>query len=44
MSQIHWEKWKAAGGDIVDFFTSVDECTFIPLYPTGPEFAGDRVR
>ncbi len=36
-----WAKWKAAGGDIVDFFTSVDQCTFIPLYPQDPMFAGD---
>jgi hypothetical protein len=34
-----WGKWKAAGGDIVDKFTSVDECTFIPLYPKDGMFA-----
>ena len=38
----HFEKWKLAGGDIVDLFTSVDECTFIPLYPKAAEYAGDR--
>jgi len=38
----HFEKWKLAGGDIVDFFTSVDECTFIPLYPKAAEYASDR--
>jgi outer membrane protein OmpA-like peptidoglycan-associated protein/phage protein D len=38
----HYEKWKLAGGDIVDLFTSVDECTFIPLYPKAAEYAGDR--
>jgi len=40
----HFEKWEAAGGDIVDLLTSVDECTFIPVYPKAPEYAGDRVR
>lgn len=39
-----WDKWKAAGGDIVDAFTSVDECTFIPLYPTDAVFAGKEAR
>jgi len=38
----HYEKWKLAGGDIVDLLTSVDECTFIPIYPKAPEYAGDR--
>jgi outer membrane protein OmpA-like peptidoglycan-associated protein/phage protein D len=38
----HYEKWKLAGGDIVDLVTSVDECTFIPLYPKAAEYAGDR--
>ncbi len=38
----HSEKWKLAGGDIVDLLTSVDECTFIPIYPKAPEYAGDR--
>ena len=35
-----WGKWKAAGGDIVALVTSVAECTFIPLYPKDPMFAG----
>jgi hypothetical protein len=39
-----WEKWKAAGGDIVDAFTSVDECTFIPLFPKDPMFAGGKAK
>jgi len=39
-----WRKWKAAGGDVVDLITSVDECTFIPLYPTDPMFAAAEVR
>lgn len=38
----HYQKWKLAGGDIVDLFTSVDECTFIPLYPKAAEYAGDH--
>lgn len=38
----HYEKWRLAGGDIVDLFTSVDECTFIPIYPKAAEYAGDR--
>jgi uncharacterized Zn-binding protein involved in type VI secretion/flagellar motor protein MotB len=33
-------KWHAAGGDIVDAFTSVDRCTFIPLFPQDTDFAG----
>ncbi|MBS4036125.1 MAG: OmpA family protein [Ignavibacterium sp.] len=39
-----YNKWKAAGGDIVDAFTSVDECTFIPLYPKDPVFKGTKAR
>ena len=39
-----WRKWKAAGGDVVDLITSVDECTFIPLYPTDPMFAAAKVQ
>lgn len=39
-----WDKWKAAGGDIVDKFTSVDECTFIPLYPVDAMFSGGAVK
>ncbi|BBO81499.1 OmpA family protein [Desulfosarcina ovata] len=37
----HWNKWKSAGGDIVDLITSVDECTFIPIYPKDSMFSGD---
>ena len=37
----HYNKWKAAGGDVVDLITSVDECTFIPLFPKDTIFAGD---
>jgi hypothetical protein len=39
-----FKKWKAAGGDIVDAFTSVDECTFIPVYPKDPQFASTLAR
>ncbi len=39
-----YKKWKAAGGDIVDVFTSVDECTFIPIYPKDPMFRGTAAR
>jgi hypothetical protein len=39
----HYAKWREAGGDIVDFFTSVDRCTFIPLYPKDILFGGDKV-
>jgi len=35
-----WIKWKAGGGDIVDIFTSVDECTYIPIYPKNINFRG----
>jgi hypothetical protein len=35
-----FNKWKSAGGDVVDLITSVDECTFIPLFPKDPMFAG----
>lgn len=40
----HWDKWVAAGGDIVDFFTSVDECTFIPIWPKDGKFGGDKAQ
>ncbi len=40
----HWGKWKAAGGDVVDLITSVDECTFIPMYPKNPMFSEESVR
>jgi hypothetical protein len=39
-----WDKWKAAGGDIVDKFTSVDECTFIPLYPEDTMYSGGATK
>jgi len=39
----HWNKWKAAGGDILDLITSVDECTFIPIFPNDPMFSGGSV-
>ncbi|MBN1578807.1 MAG: zinc dependent phospholipase C family protein [Chitinispirillaceae bacterium] len=39
----HYVKWQEAGGDIADFFTSVDRCTFIPLYPKDTMFEGDRI-
>jgi hypothetical protein len=39
----HYAKWREAGGDIADFFTSVDRCTFIPLYPKDLMYAGDKV-
>lgn len=39
----HYTKWQEAGGDIVDFLTTVDRCTFIPLYPMDTRFAGDRI-
>ena len=35
-----YDKWKAGGGDIVDLITSVDECTFIPLFPNDSMFGG----
>lgn len=37
-----FNKWKSAGGDAVDLITSVDECTFIPMYPRDPMFAGSK--
>jgi hypothetical protein len=40
-------KWRTVGtgplGAPIDLFTSVDACTFIPLFPTDPMFAGDSV-
>ena len=42
--EAHWKKWKSAGGDIVDLFTSVDACTFLPVIPDDPMFGGDRAR
>jgi hypothetical protein len=38
----HFNKWKSAGGDVVDLITSVDECTFIPMMPNDPMFSGDK--
>ncbi len=40
----HYTKWEEAGGDIVDFITSVDRCTFIPLYPKEAIFGGSKVQ
>jgi hypothetical protein len=39
----HYTKWREAGGDIVDFLTTVDRCTFIPLYPKDAMFEGNRI-
>ena len=39
-----WEKWKSAGGGLVDLITSVDQCTFIPIYPQDRLFAGEIAR
>ena len=37
-------KWRAAGSFIVDDIgSSVDECTFIPMYPKDPRFGAGRV-
>ena len=40
----HFNKWKSAGGDIVDLITSVDECTFIPMLPNDAMFSGGAAR
>ncbi len=42
--QDFWDKWVIAGGDIVDAITSVDKCTFIPLYPREQKFGGNGVK
>jgi outer membrane protein OmpA-like peptidoglycan-associated protein len=44
--QALYTKWLYAGGDIVDIIIapSVDRCTFIPIYPQDPMFAGDKGR
>jgi hypothetical protein len=39
-----FNKWKAAGGDVVDLITSVDECTFIPIFPQDSMFSGQAVK
>ncbi|WP_437755092.1 hypothetical protein [Sorangium sp. So ce1389] len=40
-----WDKWKAGGGDIVDFLrVSVQECTFIALYPNSKNHRGSSVK
>jgi len=38
-----FDKWKSAGGSIVDAITSVDGCTFIPLFPKDPLCSGTAV-
>ena len=42
--QSHVGKWWAAGGDIVDAVTSVDRCTFIPIYPKTGAYSGTEAR
>jgi hypothetical protein len=42
-STAHYNKWKSAGGDVVDLITSVDECTFIPMLPQSGMFGGGKV-
>jgi len=37
-----YNKWQSAGGGIVDAFSSVDTCTFIPVYPKADVFAADK--
>ncbi len=39
-----YNKWKSAGGGIVDAFSSVDGCTFIPIYPRDSIYASDTVQ
>ncbi len=39
-----WKKWKETQGTIVDALTTVDGCTFIPLYPKDQLFAGDKAQ
>lgn len=39
-----YAKWDSAGGGIVDAFSSVDGCTFIPIYPKDSAFASDVAR
>ncbi len=34
-----YEKWNRAGGDLVDAFSDVDRCTFLPVVPMDPRFA-----
>jgi hypothetical protein len=39
-----YDKWHDAGGQLSDAFTSIDRCTFIPLFPKGAPFASDKMR
>ncbi|HWR81976.1 MAG TPA: hypothetical protein VN285_01590 [Candidatus Deferrimicrobium sp.] len=39
-----FNKWYSTGGDLVDAFSSVDTCTFIPIYPKESMFAGNEVK
>ncbi len=39
-----FKKWFSTGGDLVDAFSSVDTCTFIPMFPKDANFAGDKAR
>ncbi len=39
-----WKKWKETQGTIVDAFTTVDGCTFIPIYPKDNLFAGENAQ
>ena len=39
-----YNKWFASGGDLIDAFSSVDTCTFIPVFPKDNAFAGDTVQ
>jgi hypothetical protein len=39
-----YNKWSDSGGGIADALSSVDTCTFIPIIPNDPMFAGDEVR
>jgi len=37
-------KWQCVGGGLVDAFSSVDTCTFIPIYPKDSAFAADTAQ
>ena len=36
-------KWSSTGGGVVDWFTSVDRCSFLPVWPKDLVFAADGV-
>lgn len=38
-----YKKWHVAGGDIADASSTVDRCTFIPIYPKDAAFAAAGV-